>query len=93
MIRRRIVEINCSFNKAKSENLSVKIEIALRIARDGRDVMNAKKFHGSVIVAAVAAATTESNQPTASLLSRSAFCHVDRSGDICRYSLYFRSLD
>ena len=53
VIRRRVVEINCSFNKAKSENLPVKIEIALRIARDGGDVMNAKKFHTSVIVAAL----------------------------------------
>ena len=53
MIRRGVVEINCSLNKAKSENLSVKIEIALRIARDGGDVMNAKKFLTSPIVAAL----------------------------------------
>jgi|SRR6266404_5921916 len=53
VIRRRVVEVDRAFHQTQTEYLSIEVEVTLRIARDGRDVMNAKKFHGSVIVAAL----------------------------------------
>src|SRR6202521_707336 len=45
MIGRWIVEVHGALGKAQAEDLSVKIGVALRIARDGSDMMNPAKFH------------------------------------------------
>ncbi len=45
MIGRWIVEINGALGETQAEDLGVKINIALRIARNGRDMMNTVKFH------------------------------------------------
>ena len=45
VISRRIVEIHSALGKTKSKHLSVKIDIALRIAGDRSDMVNAVEFH------------------------------------------------
>src|SRR2546423_9515612 len=47
MIGRWVIEIYCPLGEAKAKNVGVKIDIVLRIARDGSDMMNAAKFHCS----------------------------------------------
>jgi hypothetical protein len=45
MIGRWIVKVDSALGQAQAEDLSVKIHVALRIARDGSDMMNSAKFH------------------------------------------------
>ena len=45
MIGRWIIEVHAALGKAQAEDLSVKIDVALRIARDGSDMMNPAEFH------------------------------------------------
>src|SRR5437870_3916454 len=45
MISRGIVKIDGALSKSQSEDLGVKINVTLRIARDGGDMMDAPKFH------------------------------------------------
>ena len=48
MIAPRIVEIHGPFDQTQAERLGVKVEIALRISRDGSDVMDAGAAHGKL---------------------------------------------
>ena len=45
VIGRWIIEIDSALGQAQAEDLGVKIHVALRIARDGSDMMNSAKFH------------------------------------------------
>lgn len=45
MIRRRIIEVNRAFHKAKAEHARVEIEIRLWLGRDGGNMMDAAQFH------------------------------------------------
>ena len=45
MIGRWIVKVDGALGQAQAEDLGVKIHVALRIARDGSDMMNSAKFH------------------------------------------------
>ena len=45
MVSRWIVEIDRALGKAKSEHSGIKIDVSLRIACDGGDMMKAAQFH------------------------------------------------
>ena len=44
MVRSRIIKIHRAFDETQTENLDIKIEVPLRIARDCSDVMKSRDF-------------------------------------------------